>query len=57
MAIIHQRVSDSCTAQAQREKRRRRVLVEQMKALHDQEVRENKLADTICQCNNYLCFF
>jgi len=38
LAIVHQRVTDNYTAQAQREKRRRRVLVEQMKALHEQEV-------------------
>ena len=38
LAEIHKRVSETCMAQAQREKRRRRVLVEQMKALHELEV-------------------
>ena len=42
---IKRRVQDNLTAREDREKRRRRVLVEQLKAMHEQEV-------SVCVYNN-----
>lgn len=38
LSSLHKRVADNTEARSERDKRRRRVLVQQMKALHEQEV-------------------
>ena len=38
LSMLHKRVADGNQARMERDKRRRRVLVEQMKALQEQEV-------------------
>ena len=48
---IKRRVQDNISAREDREKRRRRVLVEQLKAMHEQEVR------TTCTIANFETFF